>query len=277
MRSAFKDATGLTLKFVPAGAAVSSSRTCFDENPFCAQIKRNASVCAACGQIQKEIRRRMDRKFAPQEVCCFAGLTELAVPVIVGGEHIATLVGGQVFRKKPARNDFQRLATRLRRWGMNRELKRAERTYFQTAVLSEKQWRGAVRLLVFIANSLAEFSERRFLFPSKSDPLPVLKAKQFVQSNLSDRLRLEDAARHVSLSRTYFCKVFRATTRMPFTEYVARVRVEKAKDLLSDPRLQITEVAGAAGFNSISQFNRLFHRHTGGSPSDYRARLKRLA
>src|SRR5207244_539424 len=66
-------------------------------------------ACAACMKIQRELQRRLSRKLAQQEICCFAGMIDLAVPVIVGGQQVATLLGGQVFRQKPGRRQFDRI------------------------------------------------------------------------------------------------------------------------------------------------------------------------
>lgn len=56
-------------------------------------------------------------------------------------------------------------------------------------------------------------------------------------------------------------------------EYVARLRVEKAKNLLQSPKLRISEIAFAVGFQSLSQFNRTFHRIVGAPPRTYRGTL----
>jgi transcriptional regulator GlxA family with amidase domain len=61
---------------------------------------------------------------------------------------------------------------------------------------------------------------------------------------------------------------------MTLTDYVARVRVEKAKNLLVDPSLRISEVVFAAGFGSIPRFNSLFKQHVGMAPTEYRASLR---
>jgi AraC-like DNA-binding protein len=62
---------------------------------------------------------------------------------------------------------------------------------------------------------------------------------------------------------------------MTFTDYVARVRVEKVKNLLLDPNKRVSEAAYEAGFQSLSQFNRVFRRIAGASPSHYREQLHR--
>jgi AraC-like DNA-binding protein len=81
-------------------------------------------------------------------------------------------------------------------------------------------------------------------------------------------------AQHVHVSPFHFCKLFKKATGMTLTEYVARVRVEKAKALLVDPSLRISEVVFAAGFGSIPRFNSVFKRYVGMPPTEYRATLR---
>ena len=77
----------------------------------------------------------------------------------------------------------------------------------------------------------------------------------------------------MNFSAGYFNEMFRQTTGMTFTGYVASVRVERVKALLSNPVLRITEIAYDTGFKSLSQFNRVFKRLTGVSPTGYREKL----
>ena len=67
--------------------------------------------------------------------------------------------------------------------------------------------------------------------------------------------------------------MFKTATGINFTEYLARVRVEKAKNLLLNPNHRISEVAFASGFQSLSHFNRVFRRIAGESPTRYRDKL----
>jgi len=77
----------------------------------------------------------------------------------------------------------------------------------------------------------------------------------------------------VNTSVFYFCKQFRKATGLSFTEFVSRTRIEKAKNLLLNPNLHITEIAYAIGFQSLTQFNRTFKKIMGQSPTDYRGNL----
>jgi AraC-like DNA-binding protein len=72
------------------------------------------------------------------------------------------------------------------------------------------------------------------------------------------------------VSTFYFCKIFRKTTGLTFTDYLGRVRVEKAKNLLLNPHLRVSEVAYTVGFQSLTHFNRLFRKITGRAPTGFR-------
>ena len=75
------------------------------------------------------------------------------------------------------------------------------------------------------------------------------------------------------MSAYYFCKVFHKATGMTFTHYVARIRVERVKSLMLNPHKRISEAAFEAGFQSLSQFNRIFRKVQGEAPTAYRQRL----
>jgi AraC-like DNA-binding protein len=101
----------------------------------------------------------------------------------------------------------------------------------------------------------------------------ITRAKDFIEKNQGDDLSLASVAGAVNASTFYFCKMFKKATGLTFTEYLGRVRVEKAKSFLLNPHLRVSEVAFEVGFQSLSQFNRVFKRITGLSPTEYRDRL----
>jgi AraC-like DNA-binding protein len=109
---------------------------------------------------------------------------------------------------------------------------------------------------------------------SDAEPHAVATAKQFVQAHVEEPITLEQVVQHVHVSRFYFCKLFKKATGMTLTDYVTRVRIEKAKSLLVDPSRRISEVVFAAGFGSIPRFNSVFKRLVGMPPTEYRATLR---
>ena len=89
----------------------------------------------------------------------------------------------------------------------------------------------------------------------------------------SEDISLGQVAKAVSTSTFYFCKMFKKVTGINFTDYVSRVRVENAKNLLLNPNLRVSEIAYEVGFQSLTHFNRVFKKVIGRSPTEYRRQL----
>jgi AraC-like DNA-binding protein len=271
--NAFLDATGLSVQLVPVGNSARSFSFEQSGNPFCSLMAQFPGSCTACQQRHTELQQRLTADLATQVSCCFAGLTEFAVPIVVSGQHVATLLGGQVFERKPTQAQFRRWTRRLRTWEIHKELPQFETAFFQTRVISRKQFQASVQLLTIFARFLAEDVNRDLLTVWAHDQLCITSAKNFIRAHASEPMRLRDVAEHVHVSPNYFSRFFKNRTSIGFSEFLARIRVENAKDLLANPVLLITEVADQAGFGSLSQFNRVFHRFAGCSPKEYRASL----
>jgi AraC-like DNA-binding protein/ligand-binding sensor protein len=272
--TAFRKATGVSLKLVPPEEPKRRLNFGESENPFCALLTRTPVGCQACLETQQRVQRGVGRKLVPQQINCVAGLTDVAVPVVIDGHHVATLMSGQVFRREPTERDFL-LVVKMLKGGLNDGWERkARKAYFETPVVTSDRFQAIVQLLSVFAQYLADYASRQALARSDHEPSAVASAKQFVQSHVEETITLAEVVRHVHVSRFYFCKLFKKATGMTLTEYVARVRVEKAKTLLVDPSLRISEVVYAAGFGSIPRFNSLFKRYVGMPPTDYRATLR---
>jgi len=268
-RKAFMTATGLPLEIKAAANAGENFRASGKINPFCAGLMKDNQSCVACLAVQAKLEKQARLK--PKTLKCFAGLCETAVPIRVGENLIAFLATGRVFTNPPNARQFSKAAEVLVKWGAKVDLKKAEEAYFNTKVLTPKQYRAMIRLLEIFSGHLASCAA---LPPrqKRSEPLSIRKARTWIEEHSDGEISLGQVARTVSVSAKYFSEIFSKTAGMPFVDYVGRVRVEKARALLSDPSLRIGEIALIAGFGSLSQFNRSFKKFTGQSPRNYRNR-----
>jgi AraC-like DNA-binding protein len=272
--AAFRKATGVSLKVVPPGEAARRFNFGRDENPLCALLTGTPHGCEACLETQRRAQRAAGKRIAAHQINCFAGLTDVAVPVMAGGRHVATLMSGQVFRREPTERDFRMVVGMVGGSVKGDWEKRLRRAYFETPVVNSERFEAIIQLLNVFSQYLAEYASRQALLCSTEEPTAVASAKQFVQNHVEEPITLEQVVRHVNVSRFYFCKLFKKATGMTLTEYVSRVRVEKAKNLLVNPSLRISEVVYAAGFGSIPQFNNVFKRLVGMPPTEYRETLR---
>jgi AraC-like DNA-binding protein len=104
-----------------------------------------------------------------------------------------------------------------------------------------------------------------------AEPVRIWKARSFIEQHWAEELSLGKVARATNTSPNYFSEKFKEATGTTFVKYVARTRFEKAAALLRDADLRVSEIAFAVGFQSLSQFNRVFKKLAGKSPTDYRA------
>jgi AraC-like DNA-binding protein/ligand-binding sensor protein len=268
---AFTQTTGLPLSLRVAESWQVPQEGKKAANPFCALMAGHNRACAACLETQAQIAAAAG--CGPRTVKCFAGLCDTGVPVSVGEEVLGFLQTGQVFTQKPTRAQFNRTVRQLVDWGWQVDLRRLEEAYFQTRVISPRQYESVVRLLTIFAQHLSLVSNQLLVARASAEPPAIARAKQFITEHQTEEISLGDVARAVNTSTFYFCKLFKKATGLNFTEYLARVRFEKAKNLLLNPNLRVSEIAYEVGFQSLTQFNRVFRRLAGESPTSYRAKL----
>jgi len=145
--------------------------------------------------------------------------------------------------------------------------------YFSGKVISQKEHDSAIKLLTIFAQHLAMLSNQVFIQQENSEPPAITKARAYIHEHQTEELSLGQVAKSINMSSYYFCKMFKKVTGINFTDYVARVRIEKSKNLLLNPNLRVSEIAFEVGFQSLTHFNRVFKKILGQSPTDYRAQL----
>ena len=268
---AFRDTTGLPFNLRAIEAFDLPFHDQPNENPFCALMGQSNKSCAACLQLQKKV--EVEACLEPKTLKCFAGLCDSAVPVRVGENLVAFLQTGQVLLHAPTKQEFAKTTRELLKWGTEVDLKRLEEVYFQTRVVQKKQYASILRLLTIFAQHLSTLSNQLSVTEASAEVPAVTKARLFIAEHQGDELSLTQVASAVNMSAFYFCKTFKKATGMTFTDYLARVRIEKVKNLLLNPHKRVSEAAYEAGFQSLSQFNRVFRRIAGESPTVYRERL----
>ncbi len=268
---AFAETTGMPVSLRPVDSWQLPLHGHKNESPFCSLMIKKSRSCALCLQIQQKLADSATRE--PQTTVCFAGLSDTAVPVRLGDQLIGFLQTGQVFRKKPTAAQFERIARLAEEWGIPVDKAALKAAYFGTKVLSSKQYESTVRLLRIFAEHLSMVSNQIVVQQQNSEPPTITRAKEYITEHQSEDLSLGRVAKAVNTSTFYFCKMFKKATGLNFTNFLSRIRVERAKNLLLNPNLRVSEIAFEVGFQSLTHFNRVFKRIIGQSPTEYRCKL----
>lgn len=100
----------------------------------------------------------------------------------------------------------------------------------------------------------------------------------YVSQNYSQDISLSNAASLINMSDSHFSRFFRKATGNRFIEFVNRVRISRACNLLTETDQQIANICFQVGFNNVANFNRRFHELKGVTPRDFRSQSsKRIA
>lgn len=270
-RQAFETTTGLPLGLRASGSFQSPLQASRQVNPFCVLMAGTNKTCAACLQLQQRVEQEAQRE--PRTLECFAGLSESAVPVRVGENVVGYLQTGQVLLTRPSPSRFRKVLARLDEWKVAVDRAALEKAYFGSRVLLRPHYESVLRLLAIFGQHLSALSNQLVVRETLAEAPAIAKARAFIAAHQTEEIALADVARAVGLSEFYFCKMFKKATGVTFVDYLARTRVESLKQLLLNPHKRVSEAAYEVGFQSLSQFNRVFRRIAGEAPSSYRDRL----
>jgi two-component system response regulator YesN len=109
-------------------------------------------------------------------------------------------------------------------------------------------------------------------------PIPevITAIMRIIHERYSDNLTIADIASQVYLAKTYICLLFKQETGETINEYITRVRMEKAKERLTDSDQKLSEICSSIGYAEPSYFTKQFRKYTGMNPSDYRDLHRRM-
>jgi AraC family transcriptional regulator len=99
------------------------------------------------------------------------------------------------------------------------------------------------------------------------------KLTQYIEEHLADEISLSSLARLVQLSPFHFSRAFKESFGVPPHRYLTGQRIERAKALLAERKLSVTEIGLDVGFNETSSFTHAFRKVTGETPTEYRRSL----
>jgi AraC-like DNA-binding protein len=140
----------------------------------------------------------------------------------------------------------------------------------RTAALLPQRLTGFVVMKMLYSHAFPKAASRH-----RAEPVEIWKARKFIEEHAGEELSLRRVAKAVNISPNHLSEKFKQVTGVNFVQYVVRTRFEKARDHLLNSNRRISEIAFAVGFQSLSQFNRVFKKLSGKSPTQFRDRLLR--
>jgi AraC-like DNA-binding protein len=269
--ASLREASGIDMQLVRPGARPEFCGHKSLSNPFCGFIHRTPEGRALCAQFDMKMAADLRKKSAPVFSRCIANMTVGAVLVSLRDGTTSELFCGRILSKRPARREFNHMVESFRKRGVKLDRNRAGELFFKAPVASRRKLQAAIRVAQALAKNINSSAAPAPIPARAGENRAVRAAKEFVRDHMTERITTRGIAERVGLSKQYFCRIFKRQTGCTFTDYVCRLRVARAKEMLADPAMRASEVAFAVGFQSIPYFNRVFRRHTGVNPTACRS------
>lgn len=151
-----------------------------------------------------------------------------------------------------------------------------EEVFFEPLEVYEDilKYQTAKEMLIELQNKLIEIIEYINFYNSGKLNIIIQRSKDYINKNYQDpELTLEQVANSVNVSQHYFSVIFKRKTGETFIDYLTKVRLEKAKELLKILSFKIYEISEIVGYNNATYFSSIFKRHIGVSPTEFRNNL----
>lgn len=129
---------------------------------------------------------------------------------------------------------------------------------------------GNMYTLLQVMKACAEIKEKREVKPQQDY---VGTIKRYIEYRYAEDVKISELAEHCGLNRSYMTKCFTQDTGVSPKEYLMQYRMTKAKELLANAEVPVSNVAYAVGYSDPLAFSKMFKKQEGLSPSEYRERF----
>ncbi len=231
---------------------------------FCDIAKSTSKGYRRCRRCRRFADRKAIKTGTLFHGYCVHGLYEIGLPVVVGGKVLAVVYVGNLIPDKDL------------------SVSKAEKTCQKTGVDAENliaEFENAqpvtdLKAFIDIAETVSSYIKLVFkTFPHDlggNAHWVIREMKLYARENFRNPIKLSAQAERYGFNEKYIGRLFKSTTDVSFTQYVNRLRLNHAKNLLMSSEKSIIEVAMDSGFENVTYFNRCFKRELGLTPTEFR-------
>ncbi len=239
-------------------------------SPLCGTMQARPEGRAMCSRLRQGLLAQASEQ--PACALCDAGMQEAAVPLRVSGIPAGYFIFGGVLKQAADPPSVRRARHLLRHHGIEMDEEPLRLLLERSPVMSPEAMQACQRIAHLAARQLALKVTDQLADPEGVLPPAVVKACGHIRARaLAEDLTLKAVARACGVSEGHLSRLFHHATGLTFREYLTQVRVEHARTLILQSGRGITEIAYESGFQSLSQFHRVFRKVYGTSPGKLRA------
>lgn len=233
---------------------------------YCRLLREQLGLDSRCRDLDSTMMERAREKHEMVSYTCHAGMREAVAPLFVDGQLAGFVMIGQ-FRSQSA----PRVSPYAEPWREKQGGDDLQRAFAASTILPEEK----IETLLAMFSRLLELIIRGHLIHRKDFDLigPVIDR---MRREPARAMSLKEAARMTGRSPSTVTRLFKKMTGRSFKQYQTELRLQLAAELLEmHPNLPVGEVARQIGIEDPFYFSRLFHKHSGFSPTEYRETRQR--
>ncbi|WP_027292048.1 response regulator transcription factor [Robinsoniella sp. KNHs210] len=126
------------------------------------------------------------------------------------------------------------------------------------------------QLFSFLGKAIADGLQLIAEDKKQEDSRPIRTAKLYIQDHYMNAVTIEEVSNAAGFSATYFSSLFKKETGSTFLEYLSKIRMTAAKDILKKTNLNVAVICEQVGYSDVKYFTKNFKKHTGLKPNEYR-------
>lgn len=241
--------------------------------PLCSAMNESEAGRAMCARTRHALLASAGDHSC--RMLCDAGLSEAAIPLNISGIKAGYFMFGGTAPQPANQQTMQKARHLLQKNGIHMDDQDFETWLSQTPVMPAASFEAYKRIAYLAAKQIALKVTDQLVDPDVALPASVIKACGYIRVRaLVDDINLAEVARYCGVSEGHLSRIFHHATGLTFREYLTQVRVERAKSLLMHSGKSVTEIAYESGFQSLSQFHRVFRKIYGVSPGQMRSQQR---
>jgi AraC-like DNA-binding protein len=228
------------------------------DRPVCMAAKKLPQGLDSCYRCRMRVQKAIIRRRKPIAGLCINGVYEYCRPIIYEDRVICVVYIGNILMRDPAQR---------------RKLERRVGSDLLETMEQAFSPEDCVRIADILESYILFLFSHYGIENKTFDPL-VENIKNYVRENLAYDFTMEELAGAFNYTPKYVGRVFKSRTGQTVKEYCNQMKITQAKRLLVETDLPIENVALQVGFNSLTYFDRVFHKLNGISPQVYRSAVK---
>ncbi len=245
---------------------------------FCKLIRNDSTFgkycqkCDALGSLEAVMAEK------PCVYKCHFSLVDVAVPIVKDNQYFGSVIAGQVRLENSEDTEQLMQLLQVKKSEIEKKKKELQSYYDKIPVISQKQLENAVSVISNCSESFIQkgesHAEEDALAETQITNKIIAKAVDYIYSLQSKKVSLADVAEHCHVSVSYLSRLFTKELGESYSEFVAKLKITWAKEMLQKTDKTITEISDELGYGEPGYFIKIFKRYAKETPLCYRTSYK---